>query len=304
MPSRSEIDAQRALNAPSRPNDLDKLPISDREAIKAWWVSTWHTEAAPPENAHRRQEWWKDRKRLHARLIKAARGRHMLRCDPNVAASMLVSASAIPGLSPAGAAAVAAMQADGTPTSSALVPTEERVDEVVSLTADHGYVLFRGLKVSDKWVLRNIDNITDLKFDRPVATASGRHAIRRLSAKVRSPNGKQHEVEDEVTYLLPQEGDGQATQQKLYALHRGREISALKRMSIGYRVSAVRAEVKKAMVATVAAAASLPHATTSSRKRNAKPEHHHPDMPAGSRVKLEEQPPPMPLDAVVKLEFE
>ena len=69
-------------------------------------------------------------------------------------------------------------------------------------------------------------------------------------------------------------------------------------------LSVARAKAAMTSAPAQAAVASTPRAQ-GSRKRRAKSEGQEPpDMPAGARVKLEEQPPPMPPDACVKLELD
>ena len=59
------------------------------------------------------------------------------------------------------------------------------------------------LKLSDQWVAAHVPALRELQAHSPVATPGGKHATRRLSALVATPEGAEREYSEQVCYTLP-----------------------------------------------------------------------------------------------------
>ena len=244
----TERQALLALSVPARPN-LDNLSASDKNLIQDWWVACWDGPPPPPEGGSR-NDWWKSSKHMHEKRYKVAVKRYKLLPNPAIAESTLASASSIVGLTQAGAAAIAALQAAAPPlaTGHELVAPMDAPVDAHSLEASSLPIVFNGVELQgrmhlgDDWVARQYPNVTNLSSGRPVVTASGGHAVRRLSATVQSPGGRQGAAVDYVVYTLPAVESGEAmprmdahARHRMQGRHHAREAAAVKRLGTSFQ---------------------------------------------------------------------
>jgi len=187
---------------------------------------------------------------MHEKRYKVAVKRYKLLPNPAIAESTLASASSIVGLTQAGAAAIAALQAAAPPlaTGHELVAPMDAPVDAHSLEASSLPIVFNGVELQgrmhlgDDWVARQYPNVTNLSSGRPVVTASGGHAVRRLSATVQSPGGRQGAAVDYVVYTLPAVESGEAmprmdaqARHRMQGRHHAREAAAVKRLGTSFQ---------------------------------------------------------------------
>ena len=123
------------------------------------------------------------------------------------------------------------------------------------------------LKLSDQWVAAHVPALRELQAHSPVATPGGKHATRRLSALVATPEGAEREYSEQVCYTLPpSDGEPRWKVEQRDDRHRGREQLALERLQNAPEREH-KAQQQAAEVAAAAAAAQLAQEAEAAARR-------------------------------------
>ena len=113
------------------------------------------------------------------------------------------------------------------------------------------YNLRRPLQPGALWINRNAPHVSKLTAPPAVPTPTGRHAVRTLSAAVKTPSGAHTEVQEgEVRYSLPPlEGERESAAQRREKRHRDREEVAIRSFQLRAAQDTVRAAVTGSSIA-------------------------------------------------------